>query len=301
MSLDPALRTRIENLLQANRAVLFMKGEPRAPQCGFSAKAAGALALLENFEYAHVNVLADPEIREGIKVYGNWPTIPQLYVGGELVGGADIIVQMVNTGELHTLLGLPAPDRTPPQVTISAAAAPVLRDAVANAGDNYAVQVEIDARFNARMQLAPLDPNAIVVEQDGIRMQFDVASARRGGGMSIDFADDDRGRGLIVDLPNAPSKVKLMTPGEAKARVTTGTLTLVDVRTPDERAVLKADVPFSVLDGGAAAELEALPKDTPLAFLCQSGNRSAQVAEHFRSLGFRELYNVEGGIELWPL
>lgn len=300
MSLDPALRTRIENLLQAHRAVLFMKGEPSAPQCGFSAKAAGALALLD-IEYAHVNVLADPEIREGIKVYGNWPTIPQLYVGGELVGGADIIAQMVNTGELQALLGLPAPDRTPPKVTISAAAAPVLRDAVANAGTNYAVQIEIDARFNARMQLAPFDPSAIAVEQDGIRMQFDMASARRGEGMSIDFADDDRGRGLIVDLPQAPAKVKRITPGEAKARVAAGTLTLVDVRTPEERAVVKADVPFSVLDGGAAADLEALPKDTPLAFLCQSGNRSAQVADHFRDLGFRELYNVEGGIELWPL
>lgn len=300
MSLDPALRARIENLLQANRAVLFMKGEPSAPQCGFSAKAAGALALLD-IEYAHVNVLADPEIREGIKAYGNWPTIPQLYVGGELVGGADIIAQMVNTGELQALLGLPAPDRTPPKVIVSAAAVPVLREAVANAGTDYAVQIEIDARFNARMQLAPFDPSAIVVEQDGIRMQFDMASARRGEGMSIDFADDDRGRGLIVDLPQAPAKVKRMTPGEAKARVGAGTLTLVDVRTPEERAVVKADVPFSVLDGGAAAELEALPKDTPLAFLCQSGARSAQVAEHFRNLGFREVYNVEGGIELWPL
>ena len=73
MSLDPALHSRIETLLQSNRVVLFMKGEPRAPQCGFSAKAVGALASL-GIDYAHVDVLADPEIREGIKQYGDWPT-----------------------------------------------------------------------------------------------------------------------------------------------------------------------------------------------------------------------------------
>ena len=103
MSLEPALRARIESLLQANRVVLFMKGEPAMPQCGFSAKASGILNGL-GVPYAHVNVLADPEIREGIKAYGDWPTIPQLYVDGELVGGSDIVVQMANSGELQPLL-----------------------------------------------------------------------------------------------------------------------------------------------------------------------------------------------------
>ena len=108
MSLDPALRSRIESLLQSNRVVLFMKGQPTMPQCGFSAKAVGALQDL-GVDFAHVNVLADQEIREGIKVYGDWPTIPQLYIDGELVGGSDIIEQMTNSGELATLLGLQAP------------------------------------------------------------------------------------------------------------------------------------------------------------------------------------------------
>ena len=122
MSLDPALRSRIESLLQANRVVLFMKGQPGAPQCGFSAKASGVLEDL-GVDYAHVNVLADAEIREGIKAFGNWPTIPQLYIEGELVGGSDIIEQMATSGELSQVLGLPAPDRTPPQVTVTEAAA----------------------------------------------------------------------------------------------------------------------------------------------------------------------------------
>src|SRR5690606_35700198 len=103
MSPDPAVRARIEALLQANQAVLFMKGSPQAPQCGFSAKAVSALDAL-GADYAHVDVLADGEIREGIKAYGDWPTIPQLYIGGELVGGSDIIVQMLNSGELHAAL-----------------------------------------------------------------------------------------------------------------------------------------------------------------------------------------------------
>ena len=108
MSLDPALRSRIESILNANRVVLFMKGQPSMPQCGFSAKAVGALQDL-GVEFAHVNVLADQEIREGIKAYGDWPTIPQLYIDGELVGGSDIVLQMAASGELSSVLGLAAP------------------------------------------------------------------------------------------------------------------------------------------------------------------------------------------------
>ena len=104
MSLDPALRSRIESLLQANRVVLFMKGQPGAPQCGFSAKASGVLEDL-GVDYAHVNVLADAEIREGIKAFGNWPTIPQLYVKGEFIGGSDIMMEMYESGELQQLVG----------------------------------------------------------------------------------------------------------------------------------------------------------------------------------------------------
>ncbi|HEY1139773.1 MAG TPA: rhodanese-like domain-containing protein, partial [Lysobacter sp.] len=242
-----------------------------------------------------------PEIREGIKQYGDWPTIPQLYVGGELVGGSDIIEQMVNSGELHSLLGLPAPDRTPPSVTITPGAVGMLRDALANAGDGYALQVDVDARFNAKLQLAPVDANAIAVEQGGVRAQFDMASARRANGMTIDWVDDERGRGLVIDNPNAPPQVKTMAVVEASARAAAGSLTLVDVRPPEERALAAVNVPFSVLDGDALSHLEALPKDTPLAFLCHHGGRSAQAAEHFRGLGFREVYNIEGGIEAWAL
>lgn len=298
MSLDPALRARIESLLGAHRVVLFMKGEPAAPQCGFSAKAVGALGSL-GIDFAHVDVLGDPEIREGIKAYGQWPTIPQLYIGGELVGGSDIIEQMANSGELATALGLPAPDRTPPRITITPAAVQMLREAITNAGDGYALQIEVDPRFNAKLQLASVDANAIAVEHDGLRAQFDLASARRAEGLTIDWADDDRGRGLVIDNPNAPPKVTALSPVEAAERVAAGTLKLVDVRPAEERALASVNVPFSTVDDDALAQLEALPKDTPLAFLCHHGQRSAQAAEHFRGLGFKQLFNVAGGIEAW--
>ncbi|NUO74776.1 MAG: Grx4 family monothiol glutaredoxin [Lysobacter sp.] len=298
MSLDPALRTRIETLLQSNRVVLFMKGAPNAPQCGFSAKASGALNALLPQGYAHVDVLSDPEIREGIKQYGEWPTIPQLYIDGQLVGGSDIIEQMAGSGELHGVLGLPAPDRSPPKLTITPAAAQMLRDAVANAGDGYAVQLEVDARHNVRLQLAPIDSNAVAVETDGVRVQTDWANARRADGVSIDWADDERGRGLVITNPNAPPTVRAISPADAQSRVREGALRLVDVRPADERALASVNVAFDNFDAGLEA-LEGLPKETPLAFLCHHGGRSAQAAEHFRQRGFREIYNVEGGIEAW--
>ena len=297
MSLDSALRTRIDALLAANRVVLFMKGRPDAPQCGFSAKAVGVLGGL-GVDYAHVDVLADAEIREGIKLYGDWPTIPQLYIGGELVGGSDIIEQMASSGELHGALGLPPPDRTPPSITLAPAAADMLRNAIADAGGDVVVRVEIDPQFRTRLHLAQPDPHAVTVESDGVRVQFDLAGARRAEGLSIDWVDDERGRGLSIDNPNAPPPVRALSPADAITRVADGSLTLVDVRPQEERAMASVASPFMTLDDGLAP-FESLPKDTPLAFLCHHGNRSQQAAEHFRQQGFREVYNVIGGIDAW--
>ena len=176
----------------------------------------------------------------------------------------------------------------------------MLKQALANAGEGYALQVDVDKAFNARLQLAPVDPAAIASESAGIRAQFDLASAQRARGMTIDWVEDARGKGLVIENPNAPPKVRPITPAQAEERVKAGTLTLVDVRPLDERLMAEVPVPYRHLDNGAA-ELEALPKDTPLAFLCLSGGRSAQAAEHFRALGFRDLYNVQGGIAAWSM
>lgn len=94
---------RIAEIVSANDVVLFMKGTPLFPQCGFSSK---AVAILEHLgvDFASVDVLQDMAVRQGIKSYSDWPTIPQLYVKGEFVGGSDIMMEMYDAGELQTLL-----------------------------------------------------------------------------------------------------------------------------------------------------------------------------------------------------
>ncbi|MDY1032661.1 Grx4 family monothiol glutaredoxin [Stenotrophomonas sp. CFBP8980] len=297
MSLDPALRSRIETLLANDRVVLFMKGQPSMPQCGFSAKAVGALQDL-GVEFGHVNVLADQEIREGIKQYGDWPTIPQLYIDGELVGGSDIILQMASSGELSSVLGLAAPDRNPPSITVTPAAVEMLKGALADS-PGAALQLGIDARFQPNFQLAPFDDGAIAAESNGLRVQFDLASARRADGITIDWVDDIRGKGLAIDNPNAPKAITELSVRDADDLVRAGTVLLVDVRPSEERSIAAVGVPFKVFDGNGRAELEALPKDTALAFLCHHGGRSAQAAEQFRALGFTKVHNVTGGIDAW--
>lgn len=96
-------KNQIDETVKANDVVLYMKGTKDMPQCGFSSRVAGVLNFM-GVEFADVNVLADENIRQGIKDYSDWPTIPQLYVKGEFVGGCDIITEMTLSGELDTLL-----------------------------------------------------------------------------------------------------------------------------------------------------------------------------------------------------
>ena len=97
------VRDRIEEVVRNNDIVLFMKGTPLFPQCGFSSR---AIAILDHLavKYETVDVLQDPEIRAGIKDYSDWPTVPQLYVKGEFLGGSDIMMEMFQAGELQTLV-----------------------------------------------------------------------------------------------------------------------------------------------------------------------------------------------------
>jgi len=97
------IKERIEQILGENKVVLFMKGSPQFPQCGFSARAAAILHEI-GVKYHSVDVIQDAEVRQGIKEFGNWPTIPQLYCNKELVGGSDIMMEMFESGELKTLI-----------------------------------------------------------------------------------------------------------------------------------------------------------------------------------------------------
>lgn len=103
------IRSFIENAIQENKVILFMKGIPNQPACGFSARTAGALNTL-GVKYAALDILPDPRIREELSGLSGWPTIPQLFVDGELVGGSDIVMEMFESGELAELLGAETPD-----------------------------------------------------------------------------------------------------------------------------------------------------------------------------------------------
>jgi monothiol glutaredoxin len=298
MTLTPDLRARIETTLKSHRVVLFMKGDPGSPRCGFSAKAVGILdALVPG--YASVDVLADQEIREGIKEYGQWPTVPQLYVDGELIGGSDIIEQMLNSGELHEVLGVAAPDRTPPTLHISPTAAEAIRRAMDTSEPGIGLHLSVDPRFAAQFQLKPITGQEIVSEAEGIRVHLDLASAPRANGVRIDWVEDVRGSGLAISNPNAPPAVKSISVQELHDLIIAGAIDVIDVRPAEARLMAPFPQPHEVLDEESHDRLVALPKDLPIAFLCHHGNSSLQAAEHFRGLGFHDLYNVEGGIDAW--
>lgn len=296
MSLSDSTRENIESIIQKDRVVLFMKGTPQAPMCGFSSKTAGLLDSILG-DYATVDVLEDQEIREGIKAYGNWPTIPQLYIDGELVGGCDIVSAMFNSCELHDMLGIEAPDRTPPEVTITDAAAEKIREAM-DGHDGIGLHFAIDAGWQSTFNVAPAEGHEVKVEANGITFLFDLASAQRAKGAVIDWKVSMEGEGLTINLPQAPKPVNQMNVEELKQALDNDSVILIDVRGKEERdlASIAAAKP---MEGGLMQEIEAMPKDTALAFICHVGNRSQVAAEHFRKQGFSNVSNVAGGIDAW--
>jgi monothiol glutaredoxin len=298
MELTDSVKSKIENLVHGNKVVLFMKGTRQQPMCGFSARTVAALDSVLP-DYLTVNVLDDQDIREGIKAYGNWPTIPQLYIDGELVGGCDIVLNMLNSGELHQQLGLDSPDRTPPEVTVTAAAAEKIREAM-QGHEGIALHFQVDANWDAQFNLAPPQGHEIASDSNGIKVLMDIATAQRARGAVIDWVSTVQGEGLAIELPQAPPPVKQMTVQELAEKLKSGSLTLVDIRGDAERA--RASIGGAlVLDRPTMEKLEALPKDTEIAFLCHHGNSSMGAAEYFRKQGFTRISNVAGGIHAWSM
>jgi monothiol glutaredoxin len=296
MTLKDSTREKIENIVKQNRVVLFMKGTPKAPMCGFSSKTVGLLdSVLE--DYASVDVLEDQEIREGIKIYGDWPTIPQLYIDGELIGGCDIVTAMFNSSELHEMLGVEAPDRTPPEVTITDAAAEKILEAMAG-HEGIGLHFAVDASWQTQFNVAPAEGHEIQIETNGITMFFDLASAQRANGAVIDWVETLQGSGLTIHLPRAPAPVKQMSVAELKHSLDNNSVILIDVRGSEERALANLDA-ARTMDGDTMQVLEAMPKDTALAFICHTGNRSQVAGEYFRKQGFTNVANVVGGIDAW--
>jgi monothiol glutaredoxin len=181
--MDSALRERIQTVIGSNPVVLFMKGTRTAPQCGFSATVVQLLdSVLE--DYATVNVLADAEIRQGIKDFSEWPTIPQLYVKGEFLGGCDIIKDLHAQGQLEESLGMQGQEITPPAITISEGAAAAFKDAL-EGGEEF-VRLEISPEFEHALSIGPRGERDLLVPAGPLSLLVDRGSARRAGGVSID-------------------------------------------------------------------------------------------------------------------
>ena len=297
MGLDQATRQRIESIIASDEVVLFMKGNRNFPQCGFSATVVQILDGLVP-SYTTVNVLADPEVRQGIKDFSDWPTIPQLYVRGEFVGGCDIIREMQSSGELRTLLG--ATEVPAPSITISDAAAGALKEALAaEGGPGDFIHLAVDPSFQHNLDLGPRRAGTIEVTSNGITLMIEPMSARLANGVSIDFVEEGLNKGFKIDNPNRPSEVVQLSPAELKAKLDAGEIKeLIDVRTPQERQTAHIEG-SKLLDDATMQRLTTLDPATPIAFHCHHGTRSMAAAEHFRERGFRNLYNLRGGIDAW--
>jgi len=297
MSLSSELRERIESTIGRHPVVLFMKGSRTQPQCGFSATVVSILDGIVD-DYHTVDVLSDPEIREGIKLFSEWPTIPQLYIDNEFVGGCDLVQQLYAAGDLHRALGAEPVTIEPPAVTISEAAAAALRDAASQRPD-LAVHLKIDDAWNHQFNLAPARGHEIRAGDNGVEILFDAASAKRADGLRLDLVETDDGPGFVIDNPNSPAPVAQMSVGELKSRLDAGeTLYLFDVREQAERDIAAIEG-ARLLDEAAVSFIDTLPRDATLVFHCHSGVRSQAAAEYFRGQGFTEVYNLAGGIDAW--
>jgi monothiol glutaredoxin len=297
MTLDPQIKQKIDQLVSQDPVVLFMKGTRSFPQCGFSASVVNILNTLIP-KYATVNVLSDPDVRGGMKEYSDWPTFPQLFIRGEFVGGADIVRQMFETGDLEKKLGdLVAPAKAV-TLTVTPRAAQELSTAIKEASPGDVIHLTITPAWEHQLDIGAREASHVTVESGGVTVQLDRASAARANGVSIDFIDEGGG-GFKIENPNRPSSVREIPPKEMKALLDGGKVPkLYDVRTPKERevAVIAGSV---LLDDAAMSAIEQLPKETALAFICHHGGRSRAAAEHFLKQGFKTVYNIAGGIDAW--
>jgi monothiol glutaredoxin len=279
--------------------VLFMKGTKNVPQCGFSATVVNVLKEAGVKAFKDINILQRADLRDGMKEFSSWPTFPQLYVGGEFVGGCDIVKELFASGELFEVLGTKPPEVKQPTITITPAAQKAIAAASApeEGGEGGSLRIEISPQFEYALSIDEAGPGDLKVEAGGIAVLLDRQSASRADGLRVDFSDEGEG-GFKIENPNEPARVKQIDVGTLKRLLDAGPLELFDVRTPEERA--KASIQGAQhFDAAAQQKLAALSKDTPIYFHCHHGGRSQQAAEHYLRQGFKNVHNVAGGIDAW--
>ncbi|MBW2420037.1 MAG: Grx4 family monothiol glutaredoxin [Deltaproteobacteria bacterium] len=206
MNLSSELRDRITELVQSHSVFLFMKGNRRQPQCGFSASLVGILDGLTS-DYETFDVLSDPEVRAGIKEFSNWPTIPQLYVNGEFMGGCDIVQEMFESGALHEALRIERLDPITPTISITDAAAQVLEQARAQQGAGGGLHLSISPSFKYSLGFGPRKPGEVAVEANGWQVYVDNDSTHRANGLTLGVVDTPQGGRLHIENPNEGNSV----------------------------------------------------------------------------------------------
>ncbi len=295
----PDVHAEIRALVTREPVVLFMKGSRAQPQCGFSAKVVDILDELLD-DYVTRDVLSDAALREGIKTFSDWPTLPQLYVGGTLVGGADIVVELHKSGELLPLLRASSPEAGPradvqPEILVTEAAVRAFREFAE--GERPTVRMAIDRDFDVILELEPARTGDLVLDLGEISIAMDRKSATRANGVTIDFVQS--ARGFKIDNPNKPASVRPLPVEDYAAMRNAGKPhLLLDVRTPGEREI--ASIAGSeLLDDEMMERLMELDRATPIVCQCHHGVRSRNAALQLLAIGFREVYNLTGGIDAW--
>jgi monothiol glutaredoxin len=294
--LTDSLRSQIDELVNKSRVVLFMKGSRHFPQCGFSASVVKVLDELGT-KYETVNILQSQEIRDGMKEYSQWPTFPQLYVEGKLVGGADIVRDMHSSGELGKLIGTSPPKDegpvTAPTFALTDAARAAVLEAQKEEAQGEALRIEVAAGFGYELYFDAKKDDDFVLDAK-IPVVMDRQSARRAQNLRVDFT----GGGFRIENDAEPPRVRPMRAKDLKQLLDgKESLLLVDVRTDDERRTAKIE--GSITADDFAKKQDGLAKDTRLVVMCHHGMRSRQAAERFVMSGFTRVFNLEGGIEAW--
>ncbi len=294
--MDDSTHEQIRETIESDAVVLFMKGTRKAPRCGFSAQVVQILDELLP-EYTTVDVLADSALREGIKEYSSWPTIPQLYVDGEFVGGCDIVSDLFRSGELEQKLGVEAGSAGTPRIQITERAARAFAESI-DEEDEF-VRLEVSRSFDHALAIGPEEPGDMAVHAGDMIILLDRVSAKRADGVSIDYVQTPDGGAFRINNPNLPPRVKSLSVTELKQKMESGEeFLLLDVRTREERRIAKLDGARR-LDEDLVSDLLDMDRGTPLVFICHHGVRSKTAAEQFLAQGFKNVFNVEGGMEAW--
>jgi monothiol glutaredoxin len=294
--MEEAVRSKLEDTIKKNRVVLFMKGNKHFPQCGFSAQVIGILKEL-GAPFETVNVLQDPSVRDGIKEYSSWPTIPQLYVEGEFIGGCDIVKELYASGELQKKLGVEEKPVAAPTISVDDGAVKAIK--AADEGDGSLLRLEVGPQFQYELYFDQKKAGDLEATSNGVTVLFDKNSAKKANGMSIAWVETADGGAFKIENPNEPARVKPLTVTELKTWMDEGKKhEIFDVRGDDERR-LASLAKARPLDGDAEKVILGLDKETPLVFICHHGSRSRNAAERFLREGFKNVHNLEGGIDAW--